>query len=139
MQRIPSRNVPRQAGSGQPAEEPSPLLKLARRIREEQGTDQVRSFLAAMLPFAAPNEIRRAAEGFGIAFDSLEVRPKPAPQKPAYEPQPRQSAYSAPQMMESMLPREAMNSLNMIRTLMQLKSAMAGGDPMKLMNGIMGR
>ncbi|MBO4563273.1 MAG: hypothetical protein J5772_06655 [Clostridia bacterium] len=148
MQRIPSRTAPRSAGT-QKQEEPSPMLRIARRIREEQGAEQVRAFLAAMLPFAAPNEIRRIGEGFGIPFESIESLRAPQiapPARQSFKEPVRQAPFQSP-VMGSGIPQtgdagidRAVNSLNMIRTVMQLKNAMAGGaDPMKLMGMLNGR
>jgi hypothetical protein len=63
------------------AGEETPLLLLARRIRREQGAEQVKAFLAAMEPFSAPNEIKRIGEDFGIPYESIEAaraRTRPA-------------------------------------------------------------
>ena len=66
--------------------EASPLLQLARRIREEQGAEQTRAFLRAMVPFAAPGELKNVSEGFGIPFDPVPDTPiRPSP-KPEYKP-----------------------------------------------------
>lgn len=46
--------------------ERSPLLLLARRIREEQGTEGLGAFLRVMEPFAAPYELKNIAEMFGM-------------------------------------------------------------------------
>lgn len=65
--------------------EPSPLIRLARRIRQEQGPAQTRAFLSAMIPFAAPGELTNAAESFGISPESVfgerakETRPESPP------------------------------------------------------------
>ena len=118
MQRYPTRNLPaRQAG---PEEgEISPVLRLARRIREEQGPEQVKAFIAAMRPFAAPNELRRIGESFGIDYDSI----PPEPLK-AQEPERRSESRSS----------GPADQLRMIQTLMQLMGAAKGGaDPIKLM------
>ena len=116
MQTVSGRNVPprRAAGGG----EASPLLLLARRIREEQGPEQTRAFLEAMRPFAAPNELKRIGEGFGIEFD-------PAP-------------YTPPVRYEQPAPKRPNGSgqLDMLRTFMQLRTAMQSGgmDPVKLLS-----
>lgn len=128
MQRIPSGRMP--SGQAQPAEEPSPLLRLARRIREEQGSEQVRAFLAAMAPFAAPNEIRRVGESFGISRESLEYEM----QKRAPQPQKPQNTNNQ-QSMNGM-----MNQLNQLRTIMQLSGMLKnGGDPSALLNLLGGK
>ena len=128
MQRIPSGRMP--PSRVQPAEDPSPLLRLARRIREEQGSEQVRAFLAAMTPFAAPNEIRHVGESFGISRESLEYEI----QKRAPQPQRTQNA-NPQQSMNGM-----MNQLNQLRTIMQLSGMLKnGGDPAALINLLGGK
>ncbi len=52
-------------------EEPSPLNAVAKRIREEQGEAGLRDFLAAMEPFAAPNELKSMAERYGIDYSEI--------------------------------------------------------------------
>lgn len=59
----PMQTVPEEAKK---QEERSPLLMLARRIREEQGADGLKAFLSAMQPFAAPYELKNLAERFGM-------------------------------------------------------------------------
>ena len=59
----PMQTVPEEAKK---QEERSPLLLLARRIREEQGADGLKAFLSAMQPFAAPYELKNLAERFGM-------------------------------------------------------------------------
>ena len=120
MQNYSGRNLPprRAAGGG----EAPPLLKLARRIREEQGPEQVKAFLEAMRPFAAPYELKNIGDGFGIAFD-------PAP----YSPPPRQ--FDQPQQRQN----PGNGQLDMLKMIMQLKGSMQNGavDPMKLL-GLLG-
>ncbi|MBR3298784.1 MAG: hypothetical protein IKI64_06210 [Clostridia bacterium] len=58
----PMQTVPEEAKK----EERSPLLLLARRIREEQGADGLKAFLIAMEPFAAPFELKNLAVQFGM-------------------------------------------------------------------------
>lgn len=130
MQRIPTRSItPRNGENPQRPAEPSPMLRLARRIREEQGVDQVRAFLAAMAPFAAPNEIRHIGEGFGIAYESIEREME------------RGSVKRAQEHTQNTEPRNgAANGLNMIRTVMQLQGIMKnGGDPEKLIGMLRGK
>ena len=111
MQRIPANNIPNHSAGASP--EPSPLLRLARRIREEQGAEQTRAFLTAMLPFAAPGEIRRIGEGFGIPFESIQSAAS------QMHPQPKQPANGG----------NTMNQLQLLQTLMQMKNAVQGGVP----------
>lgn len=49
----------------------SPMLHMARRVRSEQGIEQLKSFLVAMEPFSAPNELRSISLSFGMDYDSL--------------------------------------------------------------------
>jgi|GEM_PF-284031 len=58
----PMQTVPKEAEN----EERSPLLLLARRIREEQGAEGLKAFFSAMQPFAAPYELKNIAERFGM-------------------------------------------------------------------------
>ena len=118
MQNVSGRNIPPRRASG--GGEASPLLKLARRIREEQGPEQVKAFLEAMRPFAAPYELKNIGDGFGISFD-------PSP-------------YSPPvRKLEQPQPPKAQNpgngQLEMLKMIMQLKGSMQNGavDPMKLL------
>lgn len=53
------------------ANDTSPALLMARRIRDEQGIEQLKLFLAAMEPFVAPYELKNISSGFGIEYDSL--------------------------------------------------------------------
>lgn len=116
MQRIPMRNLP--PGNAPQGEDTSPLLKLARRIREEQGAEQVREFFIAMTPFVAPGELRFAAAGFGIEPEALS---RGAQRKEANEGPKKQAANRGPDPMD------------LIGMMMRLKGM--GGqtmDPMKL-------
>lgn len=60
----PVQSVPEE--TKKEGEERSPLLLLARRIREEQGAEGLRAFLHAMEPFAAPYELKNLASRFGM-------------------------------------------------------------------------
>lgn len=145
MQRIPIRSLPQQAQRTEPGRggEPSPMLLLARRIREEQGVEQVRSFLAAMTPFAAPNEIKRIGEGFGIPYESIERATRRdnggegyGERRSAGRDAERPSAFGGNPFAGS---GSAANGLTMIRTAMQLRTLMSGGgDPEKLLGLLRG-
>lgn len=81
MQRIAPHTLPPQGvrpGGGQsPMEKNQPLppaLLLARRIRREQGAEQVRRFLVAMEPFLAPNERMTIAEQLGIRLPQKAIQ-----------------------------------------------------------------
>lgn len=72
MQRVPSRQMPPNVQkSVNRVNDTSPALLMARRIRDEQGIEQLKLFLAAMEPFVAPYELKSIASGFGIEYDSL--------------------------------------------------------------------
>ena len=110
MQRISGNALPpmKQGARG----EETPLLLLARRIRQEQGAEQVKAFLAAMEPFSAPNEIKRIGEDFGIPYENIEAaRARSLPPQER-----RQQDKSA----------EALGNLGMLMKLMPL---MRGGAP----------
>lgn len=81
MQRVP----PRQYSAPPPEERealpaplatPSPIVNMARRIRDEQGVSGLREFIGAMEPFAAPNELRALADSFGLDYAALREREK---------------------------------------------------------------
>ncbi|MBR4636793.1 MAG: hypothetical protein IKO51_10650 [Clostridia bacterium] len=74
MQRVPSRQNGTAAAEAERGGSPSPLLSMARRIRDEQGVSGLRDFLSAMAPFSAPNELRSVAEGFGMDYDEIKAR-----------------------------------------------------------------
>lgn len=120
MQRVPVRSIP--APKSGERDEASPLLRLARRIREEQGTEQARAFLAAMGPFAAPGELKRIAEGFGFDYSAIEaarVSPSGGSKKPN---------------------QPAQNGMQMISAFMQLRNAVQGGaDPAALIGLLNGK
>ena len=59
------------SGGAERREEPSPLNAVAKRIRDEQGESGLRDFLAAMEPFAAPNELKSTAERFGLDYREI--------------------------------------------------------------------
>lgn len=72
MQRVPSRQMPPNVQNNvNRANDTSPALLMARRIRDEQGIEQLKLFLAAMEPFVAPYELKNISSGFGIEYDSL--------------------------------------------------------------------
>ena len=125
MQRMPTRSLP--ARSAEQTEDDSPMLRMARRIRQEQGPEQVRAFLAAMTPFSAPNEIRRVGENFGLSFESIELERSRQAAQPQQRPQ--QNGMD-----------QTMNQIGQLRTLMQLTGMMKnGGDPSALLNLLGGR
>lgn len=124
MQKMPARNTPRST-TGNYMEDASPMLRLARRIREEQGVEQLRAFLAAMGPFSAPNEIRHIGEDFGIPFESIEAERRRAEERTRVQTAPRQEP-SGNRMADQM------NQLGMILNLANMMKN--GGDVMNLIN-----
>lgn len=123
MQRMPTRRLPAGGQTVNAMEsETSPLLELARRIRREQGVEQLRAFLRAMLPFSAPNELRYVSEAFGISFESISAHMERI-QVPAAE------------HTDAGRARNGQNQLDMLKMLLQVTSMMkGGGDMMKLLN-----
>lgn len=69
FQRVPSGG--NRTNGAENREEPSPLNAVAKRIREEQGEAGFRDFLAAMEPFAAPNELKSMAGRYGIDYSEI--------------------------------------------------------------------
>ena len=114
MQRYPTRSLPSRQASGE-GETPA-IVKLARRIREEQGPEQVRRFIIAMRPFAAPNELLRLADDFGIDRASIQS---------AAEPQMQARSQSGA------------DGLKLLQTAMQLSGAMRGGMDMTKLIGLL--
>ncbi len=49
----------------------SPAFQLAKRIRAEQGVEQVKKFIAAIEPFVAEEERKTISQRFGINFDDI--------------------------------------------------------------------
>lgn len=126
MQRMPTR-TPGPRGEEMSADD-SPMLRMARRIRQEQGSEQVKAFLAAMTPFSAPNEIRRIGESFGISFESIELERSRQTRQPPMQP-PMQQPHNAVNQTNAM-----MNQINQLKMLMQLSGMMKnGGDPTALL------
>ena len=117
MQRYPTRSLP-QRPSQNNGDTP-PLLMLARRIREEQGAGRLKEFIAAMRPFAAPNELKRLAEDFGIDYDSLPKREEERPGRTTR--------------------RQGNDPVKLIGEVMRLSNTMrGGGDPAALLSRLWG-
>lgn len=118
-QRYPTRSLPQRLPQKDPGA--PPLLALARRIREEQGAERLREFIAAMRPFAAPNELKRLAEDFGVDYDSL---PKREEDRSAHREQ----------------GRPGNDPMKLISDIMRISGAMqSGGDIGKLIGLLSGR
>ncbi|MBO4384674.1 MAG: hypothetical protein J5854_04565 [Clostridia bacterium] len=124
MQKMPARNYK----PGPPSygfDEASPMLRLARRIREEQGVEGLRAFLAAMTPFSAPNEIRHIGEDFGVSFESIETERRRGEERAIARNVPRQDAGG----------NRAQDQMNQLAMLVKLAGLMKnGGDMMNLIN-----
>lgn len=124
MQKMPARNMQRTAPANQ-YDDASPMLRLARRIREEQGVDQLRSFLAAMTPFSAPNEIRHIGEDFGISFESIEAERRRGEERIKERNAPAQETGGS----------RMADQMNQLGMLLKLAGMMKnGGDMMNLIN-----
>lgn len=52
----------------------SPALLMAKKVYQEQGTEQLKLFLAAMEPFVAPNELKIICDGFGIDINNIPIK-----------------------------------------------------------------
>ncbi|MBE6032628.1 MAG: hypothetical protein E7224_05490 [Clostridiales bacterium] len=66
MQRMPPNYSTRRLPGNRGFEEASPALRMAERIRNEQGLQGARDYLAAMEPYLAPGERRHIAERLGV-------------------------------------------------------------------------
>ena len=88
----------------------SPMLHMARRVRSEQGIEQLKSFLVAMEPFSAPNELRSISMSFGMDFDSL----------PRQQRRPQSS-------QQNQTPQQTDNQFKMLQMLMGMRN-MKGMD-----------
>ncbi len=80
MQRMAPNSVP--ASKPMPVkpdiiEEASPALLMARRIRSEQGVEQLKRFLNSMEPFVAPAERMKIAESMGVRLNPSSPRSEP--------------------------------------------------------------
>lgn len=109
----------RQTANRNEGNEASALMKLARRIRSEQGAEQLKAFLQAMTPFFAPNELKNAAAEFGVTIDEAPREPRPV------------------QIQTQAQPRQ--DPMELIRNIMQIRTLMSGGDPQALFKLIGGK
>lgn len=127
MQRVPSRQTPPNVQKNIPRlNEASPALLMARRIRDEQGIEQLKKFLIAVEPFVAPYELRNISSGFGIEYDSL-----------IYE----RRINNSPQMNHGSQGANKGNSnqMRLMQMLMNMQGVAKGGKPdmmnlLKMMN-----
>ncbi|MBR0025837.1 MAG: hypothetical protein IJP37_01625 [Clostridia bacterium] len=153
VQRIAPHTLPPQGGrqTRSPTEKNQPLppaLLLARRIRREQGAEQVRRFLAAMEPFLAPNERQSIAEQLGIRLQTQNPPPKgnqrqtesaQMPTSHPEEPQPRQRPN--PQNDRNNDLSNLAQQVQLLQMLSQMGNQGGGFNPMllsQLMNGMNG-
>lgn len=72
MQRLPVNRIKNmQSASEKSQSENSPVLLMAKKIRREQGVEQLRSFLSAVEPFIPPNELKSICNVFGMNYNAL--------------------------------------------------------------------
>lgn len=108
--------------------EGSPALLLARRVRSEQGVEQLKAYLLAVEPFVAPNEIRTISAAFGLNFDSLQ------------RPDVQRSGSSQSGFQENGAGSGSRNQFQMLQMLMNMQNMMkSGGDISQLMKMMGGR
>lgn len=97
----------------------SPALQMAKKVYQEQGTEQLKLFLAAMEPFIAPNELKNICIGFGIDIEKIIVKINHKSQ---------------------MSGKQNANQLQLLQLIMSMqnmgKSGIDMGKIMKLMTGI---
>ena len=145
VQRIAPHTLPPQKtkpGNGQsPMEKNQPLppaLLLARRIRREQGVEQVRRFLAAMEPFLAPNERMAIAEQLGIRLPAPQPSGNQAPRGTSRQPESvtmpspgmkdgHDTANARPQPSQQNSANNNFSNMAQQMQLMQMLSQMSGG------------
>jgi hypothetical protein len=102
--------------------EPSPALQLARRIRYEQGTEQLRRYLSAIEPFIAPAERAAIAKQMGIQIVKAQSSsPKEAQSQPVI----RQEEPDDPH--ESYQPRQQGPANSQQMQMLQMLAQLAGG------------
>lgn len=153
MQKVAPHTIPPQRARetiSQDMQTMPPALLLARRIRREQGIEQVKQFLAAMEPFLAPYERSSIAGQMGVKIPISEPqeRHRPQnnnqqrPQQPVHEPA-QQSA--VPNAANQGFATGGMNSgsspMQMLQLIGQLANMQNGMNPalMQQLLGGMGR
>ena len=113
----------------------SPLKQLANRIRDEQGAEQIKAFLLAMRPFAAPNELKKLGAEFGMDFDGISAAfeaERLAERRRLGGSNDKQQNAQAQQNSNGM-----QSQLQMLQKLMYLQSVLnGGGDPSALFGGM---
>lgn len=71
MQRMPLNKTSSMPDAPKTSQnENSPALLMARKIRREQGVEQLRAFLSAIGPFISPNELKSICGVFGLNFNT---------------------------------------------------------------------
>lgn len=131
MQKIAPHTLPPNASQsgGMSNRQPAPMqaappaLLLARRIRREQGVEQVKRFLMAMEPFLAPYERQAIAEQLGIRLPPPPPPPGSPPQKPEESCRRQERPSATPSA-----PPPLSQGPNMNQQLLQLLGQMAGGS-----------
>lgn len=131
MQRVPVRQrqhmMPQQNQKQQGLNDASPALLLARRVRSEQGVEQLKAYLVAIEPFVAPNEVKAIGSAFGIDTDTL---PRPSTmQSHNQQGNPQNNGFGAGNR----------NQMQMLQMIMNMQKMMKGGGDisqiMKMMGG----
>lgn len=118
-------------------EKATPLILLARRIREEQGVEQLKEFLAAMTPFAAPGELKMAGERFGVSYESpnrqkdtglaQQAKPEPSRERESFSEQKREAPQMGMQGMGTAQQQGMPPQMQMLKNLMMLQNMFSGG------------
>ena len=121
----------RKGNAARPQEaEDTHLHALAKRIRAEQGAEGLRDFLAAMGPFAAPNELKTLAAEFGMDYDIIAEQKRGESARPAA--QAGTNAQAAAPGFGMNAPFQAdpqMNQIMQIMRLMPMLKMLSGGAP----------
>jgi len=125
MQKMPPnmptrRNVPKTPYGGESA---SPALRMAQRIRDEQGPGRAREYLHAMEPYLAPAERSYIAEQMGIPLPQR--KREPASLRPPGPPSRAEPGTAASQSGQP--PMGGGGPGNPPLQLLQLLSGMQGG------------
>lgn len=132
MQRTMQQGTPAQRQQPyveQGSSEPSPALLMARRIRAEQGIDQLKRFLMAIEPFVAPAEREGIANSMGI-----HIEPSPPPNQE--RPQPNMN--NGMPFGQGTFNQGEMNPMYLLQNLMGRGNGMGGMGNMGNMGGMGG-
>lgn len=130
MQRVPVRQrqhmMPQQNQRQQSMSDTSPALLLARRVRSEQGVEQLKAYLVAIEPFVAPNEVRAIGSAFGIDTDAL---PRPNI---------RQNQNQQGNAQNNSIGGGNRNQMQMLQMIMNMQNMMKGGGDISQIMRMMG-